>query len=291
MNAVNLSYVGRDMIPENYRREFLGLVLVLLFSFSDTSAQTELTPLVTSAGKVVSAPLWAFSFGNTSRPKEGGWEGASGPTSVQTHVPNAYNTGMNYIFGTPKFMDVDEINFSVSYQHRILSAESRYSLSIFGFKEKLNYDQYHFNNEAPFHINLGATANSNYWVYASAYKIYGSMTGGAGGIFGAPRFETNPQRPDTNNPGQFLPYGQVIHHGPYLAIPPYIKDAPRFWLTGITETVIAKVQVTLGLNMLFYVGGRITVSEFFQQATTIGTLPRKTKLSLGGEYGLAFCIP
>jgi len=234
------------------------------------------------------APLWSFSFGNCARPSEGGWEGGSGPTSIQTHEPTAYNTGVNFIAHTPKFLDIDEEDFSFNYQHRINGRQSPFSINLFAFKEKLNYDNNHYNNEAPLHANLGASLNSPFLANTYWWKIYGSVTAGAGGIFGAPRMDDNPATPDTMHPGHYLPYGQVIHHGGFVLIPPTEVNAPRYWMTGITETLIARINIAVGRHLLVYLGARTTGSEFFQQATTYALIPRTNKLTLGGEYGLVF---
>ena len=265
---------------ESRKYSWGGLLLLMGTSFL-SQAQHDIAP----------APLWSFSVGNCTRPAQGGWQGGSGPTSIQTPEPAAYNTGVNYILGTAKFMDVDEMDFSFHYEHRIRGRQSRYALTLFAFKEKLNYDQRHYNNEAPLHLNLGIVMNSRYWVNNSTYRIYGSIAGGAGSIFGAPRMDDDPSKPDPDQPGHYLPYGQVIHHGGYVPVPPFQTDAPRYWMTGFTQTLIGKVNITLGRNLIFYVGVRTTLSEFFQQATTIGTIPRSTKGSLGEEYGLALSFP
>jgi hypothetical protein len=225
------------------------------------------------------APLWAFSVGNCTRPAGEGLEGVSGPTSIQSHDPAAYNTGANFDWRKPHFFNVDEVDFSFNYQHRIGGRLSRFSINAFAFKEKLEFDSRHYNNEAPLHTNVGVSMNSNYWRKRPNYKFFGSITGGGGGILGAPRFD-----PGTSQ-------AQVIHQGAYLLIPPNNPDAPRYWLTGMTETLVAKIYLTLGRNLCIYIGGRATLSEFFPQASTVGTIPSKILGSVGGEYGVMVCFP
>ena len=242
--------------------------------------------------------LWSISISNTTRPSGFGHGGGSGPTSVWTNSTSAYNTAVNFVPHTKKFLDVDEVNFSVNVR-RLFAHQSSFGYNLFAFKEKLNFDKYHYNNEAPLHLNIGGSSDLNF-LYKSGIRLFGTITLGAGIILGAPRFDDNQNAPDldSGDPNKKLTYGEVNHHGGYVKIPP-TKDAPKYWTTGVTSTIQAKLSLQKD-NYTAFAAARGTVSLFSKQSVKINefsadgkivgskqtVIPKKSILSFGIEFGL-----
>lgn len=242
--------------------------------------------------------MWSVSFSNTTRPSGFGNGGGSGPTSVWTNGTTAYNTAVNFVPHTKKFLDIDEVNFSVNVR-RLFARGSNFGYNVFAFKEKLNFDEYHYNNEAPLHLNIGGSAEFSFFSRPGIH-LFSTLTAGAGIILGSPRFDDNQNAPalDADNPDRKLKYGEVNHHGGYVKIPPG-KESPKYWTTGATATIQAKVTLQLN-NVGIFAAARATISMFSQQSVNLNefssdgkiidshqtVIPRKTLGSVGLEFGM-----
>jgi hypothetical protein len=205
--------------------------------------------------------------------------------------PGGYNTGVDFRTLKGWFNTLTEPDNRLDFQLRLGGSQSRFSANVLYFKQKINYDKNHFGWEAPSFTGIGATLNFREWQHTGKIKIFASLTVAVGGVLGGPRFDVDYNSPnpnyDPNDPkhvggGEYNHYGEVYHHGGYVG------KSVHYYYVGAAITAIGKVTASLPKGFTIFVALSANDFQMSQQATSIGTMPRRNIPFGQAFYGIGY---